>query len=236
LEHSLHYTPDYVEEFVRWKRDPQSGASECPNLYVKIQRFMSQLPRKDAFPVMVKTMDGTLIPLDYSPTLDRTQLSWQLTAINSLIYPMNHTAVFRLTEDETIPVEKDEIFGCMVLPIQFVTFHSAKEYVFPEEPGIMYLFTIRPDGFIPFQTGGIVSKPSYPIHLHIIHLFEKNKFYSQQQHYMVRNIPVEYNTVEELLKKLNCYYYNGAHAQNRITLKSETIEEILSVFQIVRRI
>lgn len=225
------YTETLLDEFITWKFNPETNAEQMKNLYIKVNAFMNQLPPVSFFPVMVKTMDGTLISLDYSPSLDRQQLHRQLTRLDSDLFPKNRTILARMVEDEKEPVCEGEIFGCMVFPESLVSSSlDASECFLQTHPSLSYQIYVKPEAFFPYKDHrGVMRLPSYSKPIPIVHLFEKGVFLPQFFHNK------EYLSLSEMLENTPLYDTDQHLRRYRLTLKPEAIQELVSTFQSIRR-
>lgn len=231
------YTDELLSEFVRWKLDPASGAAGMHNLYDKMEAFMKQLQKKqnDSFPVMVKTMTGDLISLEYSPSRDRQQLVQQLMRLDSEIFPENQTLVVRIVEDEKEPVCEGEIFGSIVVPPpSLVSFQRVEECSTLDQPAICYPFYLKPNAFHPYRdVQGIMMLPVYSTPVTVVHQFEKNTFSLRRYN---RNVSSnEYSSLHELLEQSTYDCNDRYYMHHSLHLTAEAIQEIVQLFQVVRR-
>jgi hypothetical protein len=115
FNHSFRFTPQLLDDMCQWKL-----AYNGPylNRYQKIDKFMSELQLQHPIvPVIVKTLSGDPIELQFNPLKTPIHLLKQLAQYDSDAFPLNNTVITRLNQEG--PVQPGELFCVICSPTSY---------------------------------------------------------------------------------------------------------------------
>ena len=110
VKEHIPFKESLIDDYLTWKeQNPQHGTL---NAYQKCSHFIKQFPSYTTH-VMIKTMAGDLIPIEYDEKQGLHGLAVKLNHMDPTTFPPHFTKVFRLQEEDC-PVEENEVFGVLI--------------------------------------------------------------------------------------------------------------------------
>lgn len=110
VKEHIPFKESLIDDYLTWKQ--QNPQHDKLNAYKKCAIFIKQLSSR-IIDVMIKTMTGDLIPIEYDEKQGLHGMAVKLNLLDPTTFPPHLTKVFRLQEEDC-PVEEGEIFGVVI--------------------------------------------------------------------------------------------------------------------------
>lgn len=237
VKSNLSYTLNIHEAFMEWKKVTEFAPKT--NLYQKAYRFIQETLLQEeksekSIPIYAKTLTGDIISLMYNPHYDKRDLQLQLQTIDPTHFPISSTNIVRLSEDPTAPVNAEEIVGLFQHGAKLVYYspyskdHVGRGYYSEYGPSICYAFYIKKEGINRSKEYGILF--DIPINLYY---YPETKMIETKQ---VIAKPFPLDKLREMIAMYIPVIHNVLpYNRNNTTLTEEAQEELIAIFNTVRR-